>query len=87
MCDLPARYFTHLRYRKKFFRDEEGDELESDAAARDHAVATAKDMILRTRTDIIHDWFDCTFEVSDQAGRIVFVLPFGDTVASDEPSS
>jgi hypothetical protein len=71
----------HLRYRNKFFRDEEGDELESDTAARTHAIATAKDMILRTRTDIIHNWFDCTFEVNDQGGRTVLVLPFGETLS------
>ena len=80
MCDLPTRYYTHLRYRQKFFRDEEGDELENDDAARDHAIATAKDMILRTRTNIIRDWFECTFEVVNEAGRVVFILPFGDTV-------
>jgi hypothetical protein len=70
----------NLRYRKRFFRDEEGDVLASPEAAREHALATARDMIRRTRTNIIRDWFDCTFEITDESGKTVLTVPFGDTV-------
>jgi hypothetical protein len=79
-----SRYFMNMRYRHRYFRDEEGDELENVEAAREHALATAKDMIRRTRTNIIRDWFDCTFEIADETGKTVLTVPFGDTVVERE---
>ena len=80
---MTARFFMNLRYRDRLFRDEEGDELAGVSAARDHALATAQDMITHTRTDIIHDWFGCALEVTDESGRTVLILPFGDTMPKD----
>jgi hypothetical protein len=28
----------------------------------------------------VHDWFACSFEVTDESGRTVLVLPFGDAI-------
>jgi hypothetical protein len=74
------RFYMNLRYRNRYFPDHEGDELASVEAAREHALFTARDMIRRTRTQIIRDWFDCTFEITDETGETVLMVPFGDTV-------
>jgi hypothetical protein len=78
------RFYMSMRYRHRFYRDEEGDELQDLEAAQEHALATARDMIRHTRTQIIRDWFDCTFEISDDSGRIVLTVPLGDTVVDRE---
>jgi hypothetical protein len=82
---VAAQFFMNLRYRNRLFRDEEGDELESEEDARAHAMATANEMIRNTRTHIIRNWFACTFEVTNENGEIIFVLPFGE-VARDVPA-
>jgi hypothetical protein len=81
---MAGRFFMNLRYRNRFFPDREGDELATLDAAREHALATATDMIRRTRTKIIRDWFDCTFEITDESGNLVLTVPFGDTVPERE---
>lgn len=78
--DISARYFLHLRHRDRFYADEEGDELPDETAVRPHALRTASDLIRFNRTDLIRDWFDCTFEITDEAGRVVLTMPFGDVV-------
>jgi hypothetical protein len=78
---MTARFYMNLRYRDCLFRDDEGDELVDLHAAREHALVTARDMIRRTRTKIIRDWFDCAFEITDDSGKTVLTVPFGDTVA------
>lgn len=80
MTDISARYYMNLRYRDRYYPDEEGDELPDEHAVRSHALSTASDLIRLTRTEIIRDWLDCTFEITDEAGRIVLALPFSDTV-------
>ncbi len=75
---MMPRFYLHLRYRDRLFRDEEGDHLPDVAAARAHAQGAALDLIRTTRSDTIRDWFDCTFEVADESGKIVLVLPFGE---------
>jgi hypothetical protein len=35
--------------------------------------------LIQTRSDTIRDWFDCTFEVTNERGAVVLVLPFGTT--------
>jgi len=64
--------------------DEEGDELPDLNAAREYALDVAKDMIARHRTDMIRDWFDCSFEITDEAGRHVLTVPFSDTVPEED---
>jgi hypothetical protein len=45
-----------------------------------HALETARDLIARTRTDSIRNWFDCSFQMTDEAGRVVLVMPFSEAV-------
>jgi hypothetical protein len=75
-----VRYFMHVRYRGRLIPDLEGDELENEEALRVHALATAHDLVYRTRMDSIRDWFDCSFEITDESGRTVLVFPFDEVV-------
>jgi len=77
---MSARFFMNLRYRDRVYMDEEGDELAEVSLVREHALAMASELIARTRTEIIRDWFDCTFVVTDEEGRTVVEVPFGETV-------
>lgn len=81
---MPARFYMNMWHRKRLYVDEEGDELESEAAAREHAFATARDLIRLTRISGIRDWFDCTFEITNEQGETVLIMPFGDMVPEVE---
>ena len=81
-----SRYFFNLRHRPGpagLAVDPEGDELSDLSAAREHALFMARDLIARTRTDVIRDWFVCSFEVEDEDAQVLLTVPFSDTV-SDE---
>ncbi|TNC08755.1 hypothetical protein FF100_28350 [Methylobacterium terricola] len=81
-----ARYFFNVRHHpglEGLARDPEGDELPDGAAAREHALAVARDLIARTRLDSVRDWFECSFEITDEEGRPVMIVPFGDTVPDE----
>lgn len=84
---MPERFHLNLRYRKRLFRDEEGDMLDSRASLRAHAIAVASDMIRLTRTNIVHDWFACAFEITDERGEMVLVMPFGDAVPDNDDTA
>jgi hypothetical protein len=73
---VDLRYFMNIRYRGRIVPDHEGDELPVEEAVRDHALATARDLVFGARMDAIRSWFDCSFEVTDQSGRVVLVMPF-----------
>jgi len=72
----------NVRYRGRLVLDYEGDELADEDALREHALATAHDLVFHTRMDWIRDWFDCNFEITDESGRTVLVMPF-DAVVED----
>jgi hypothetical protein len=79
-----VRYFMNVRHRGRLVTDHEGDELPNEEAVRGHAMATAHDLVYRTRMDTIRSWFDCSFEVTDESGRTVLVMPFSDVVHDPE---
>ncbi len=77
------RYFLNLRYRPEptgVAVDHEGDELADESLLRDHVLNVARDLTARTRLELIRDWYECTFEVTDEAGWRVLTLPFGELV-------
>ena len=78
-----VRYYMNVRYRDRLFVDEEGDELASEHAVQEHALDTARDLIANERMDSIRNWFDCSFEVANEAGQVVLVMPFGETIAEN----
>jgi hypothetical protein len=77
------RYFLHLRYsalEDGFAHDDEGDELSDPDALRQHVVDTARDLMNGARLHSIPDWRQCSFEVTDESGRVVLRLPFSEAV-------
>jgi hypothetical protein len=74
----------NVRYRGRLTPDLEGDELPDEGAVCAHALATARDLVFRTRMDTIHDWFDCSFEITDESNRTVLVMPFDEVVPDGE---
>jgi len=74
---MVPRYFMNVRYRGRLFSDEEGDEL-AEEALHDHAMTTARSLIQNAKLQAVRNWFDCTFEITNEAGEMVSVLPFGD---------
>lgn len=82
-----ARYYFNLRFGlgpDKLAVDPEGDEIPDVSGVRTHALQAARDLIERTRSDIVRDWFDCTFEITDADGQLVLTVPFGDTVPEED---
>ena len=77
------RFYMNLRYRDRLFVDDEGDEVAADRV-QEHTFDTARDLIAHARLGSIRDWFECSFEVMDEAGRVVLDFPFSETVTSGE---
>ncbi len=73
---MARRFFMNMRSRNRYVPDEEGDELKDGQTLREHAVETARDLIRRTRLATVRDWLDWTFEITDDTGELVLVLPF-----------
>src|SRR3954470_22695427 len=69
------RFYLNLRSRDRLIVDPEGDDLASADAVQGHALEIARDLIARARMDGIRNWFDCSFEVTNEAGQVVLVLP------------
>ena len=77
------RYYFNLRHRPGpagLAVDPEGEELPDLNAARERALDAARDLIARTRTHVIRDWFVCSFEIEDEDAERVLTVPFSDTV-------
>ena len=82
-----ARYFLNVRHKPRpdgVALDPDGEEIGEVGAVRERALSAARDLIARTRLDSIANWFDCSFEITDEAGRPVMLVPFTDTVPEDE---
>ena len=73
------RFTMTMRDRDRLFVDPDGDDLASADAVQGHALETGWDLITRARMDSIRNWFDCSFEVTNEAGQVVLVLPFSAT--------
>ena len=81
------RYFFNLRHRpgpNGLSVDEEGDELADVSEVRSHALRVAERMIATDRLDMIRDWLECSFEITDEAGAPVMTVPFSNTVSEGE---
>ena len=77
------RYFLNLRYRPGPLGvaiDDEGDELAEEGLLHDHVLGVARDLAARTHLEMIRNWYDCSFEVTDEAGFRVLTLPFAELV-------
>lgn len=70
-----ARFFLHLRNGTGFIPDEEGLELEDEAAARHEAIKSVRSIISDEASSGIID-LTGQIEVEDSRGARVAILPF-----------
>jgi hypothetical protein len=75
------RYFFHFRTRNGLKEDYEGDDLADLAAAKETAVISAREIIADGLLGEQAVLSGCSFEVCDEAGKLLFVLPFSDAAA------
>ncbi|SEH88902.1 hypothetical protein SAMN02799636_04299 [Methylobacterium sp. 275MFSha3.1] len=81
------RFFFNVRHRpgpEGLAVDPEGEELTDVNAARVRALSQARVMIARERLTFIRDWMACSFEIMDEAGQHVLMVPFSDTVRESD---
>ena len=77
------RYFFSLRCPDGSVIDPDGAEFANAAEAYDMAARTARTLVA-TDTDTEVDGLRCVFEVADDAGEVVFELPFSEAVKAAE---
>jgi hypothetical protein len=78
------RSFLHLRYgggTDGLAVDEVGHALPDPDRLRKHVEATARDLMRPTRLAAISNWRACTFEVADETGSLVLMLPFSEVAS------
>jgi hypothetical protein len=73
------RYFFHLRCESKAVLDPSGTDLRDPDQAWEAARVTALNL-MQTQANADVNWLTCRFEVADEAGEIVFELPFTEAV-------
>ena len=81
------RYFFNLRHKpglEGLAVDPEGDEFADLGEVRDYALRSARDLIARTQSHSVRDWFMCSFNITDADGRPILTVPFSDTVPEEE---
>jgi hypothetical protein len=73
------RYFFHLRCTEQEVLDPSGAERRDADEAWETARNMARDL-MQQQPDAAVSWLMCHFEVVDEAGEIVFELPFSEAV-------
>ena len=73
------RYYFHVRDGDSLRKDREGVELPDVEAARARALEMACALWTKNPPDIEHN--DQTFEIGDEAGDTVLVVPFSEAFA------
>ena len=69
-------YFVNTRTGSgEVIADPEGEEYENLEECRQETLEAAADLLANSRG---LDWRDCAFEVTDEAGRRLFVIPFSE---------
>jgi hypothetical protein len=73
------RYYFHLSNLAGFTEDEEGSELDDEEAARERAVASARELLA---AETLNGAIDLTayIEVEDEARSLLFTLSFTDAL-------
>ena len=77
------RFFFNLRCPDGSVIDPDGAEFANADDAYDAAARTAR-TLMATDVDADVDWPRCSFEVADDAGEVVFELPFSKALESAE---
>lgn len=76
-------YFFHIHDAGEIIRDEEGSVLPDVQSARTEAIQSARDILAEhVRAGDVVD--GRRFEVADETGKVLFVVPFADLVRLHE---
>ena len=73
------RYFFHLCRNRRRFVDEDGQDFRNADQAWEAAKAAALDL-MESESDGPGSWLESSFEVTDEAGVILFEFPFLEAV-------
>ena len=73
------RYFFHLLDHGEVVEDLEGTELDDDEAARAEALLTAREL-LRIGQLSVREWLGRSYDIVDESGRSVAIIPFPDAI-------
>ena len=80
------RYFFHFRNQNGLKEDYEGEELADLAAARETAMSSAREIIADDLLGSATAMGGCSFEVCDEAGKLLFAFPFSEAAAKPGPA-
>jgi hypothetical protein len=75
------RYFFHFRNHNGLKEDYEGEELGDLAAAKEIAMGSAREIIADRLLAGAALLTDCSFEICDEAGALLFAFPFSEAAA------
>jgi hypothetical protein len=75
------RYFFHFRSLVSLHEDYEGEDLADLAAVEENAMASAKEIIAEGLLGGKAVLTDFSFEVCDEAGRLLLDFPFSEAAA------
>jgi hypothetical protein len=75
------RYFFHFRSPTSLREDYEGEDFADLAAVEENAMASAKEIIAEGLLGGKPVLTDFSFEVHDEAGRLLLVFPFAEAAA------
>ena len=81
-----SRYFFHFRNQNGLKEDYEGEELADLAAARETAMSSAREITADGLLAGAAEMSSCSFEVCDEAGKLLFALPFSQAAAKPDPA-
>jgi hypothetical protein len=75
------RFHMHIRHADKLLEDGEGEEFPSLAEARTEAVRSARElMAANVASGKKPNHNHSRFEVADESGRVVLVMPFEEAI-------
>jgi hypothetical protein len=75
------RYFFHLRCHGQDVHDDSGADFRDPDDAWEAAQAAASDLMLAEPAAEVN-WLTCLFEVTDEAGEVVFEMPFSEVIGA-----
>jgi hypothetical protein len=78
------RYFFHFRNRNGLKEDYEGDDLADLVAAKETAMISAREIIADGLLGDEAVLGSCSFEVCDEAGKLLFALPFSEVATKPD---
>lgn len=81
-----TRLFLHQNRPQQFIQDTEGLEFSSLEDARLEAIESAREMICDMARRG-HIELDCNFQIADEGGKVLMVVPFSDALTLNLPAA